>query len=251
MNNNSAPDLLDSYFQYEVPLNRDELDRQAVPTEVNDYVVTEITSQAGDRTGWYQIRIPVRDFTRKSGSIEDFRRIESMRLWMTGVSDPITVRLASLELVGSQWRKGDTIPLFEDDPQRSSTGDPSISISSVNNEENSSVYIPPRGTVIAETRLANGQRQASREQAMALRVKDLEPGQQLAIFKPFTQGIDLLKYSNLRMFAHAHGSMADGSILENLPKEEGRTKARFFIRLGANETDDYYEYEQPLTPSAE
>ena len=252
LNGNSAPDLLDSYYQYAIPLNKDELDRLAVPSEVDDYIVTEITSQSGERTGWYQVRIPVRDFTRKVGEIQDFTQIETVRMWMTGLSDPLTVRFASLELVGSQWRKGASIPLYDEDPNRTVVGnEPAISISSVNNEENSSVYLPPRGTVIAETRLANGQRQASREQAMVLRVENVDPGQQLAIYKPFTQGIDLLKYSNLRMFVHAHGLLGDGTAMETLPTDLARSKARLFVRLGANETGDYYEYEQPLTPSSE
>ena len=86
---------------------------------------------------------------------------------------------------------------------------------------------------------------------MVLRAENLQPGHQMAIFKPYNTGLDLLKYSNLRMFVHFHGLLGDGSLLENLPIEEGRTKARLFIRLGANETNDYYEYEQPLTPSSE
>jgi len=252
LNNNSAPDLLNSYFQYAVPLNKDELDRLAAPSEVNDYVVTEITSQAGERTGWYQIRIPIRDFTRQAGSIQDFSRIESIRIWTTGHEVPVTVRFAALELVGSQWRKGLNLPLDERNPTISADGTSTrISISSVNNEENSSVYLPPRGTIISETRLANGTRQSTREQAMVLRVENVNPQQQLAIFKPFARGLDLLKYSNVRMFAHAHGILADGTPIESLPRDEARSKARLFIRLGANETSDYYEYEQPLTPSPE
>ena len=252
LNNNSAPDILDSYFEYEVPLNRDELDRLGVPSEVDDYVVTEITSQNGEKTGWYQIRIPIRDYTRRVGSIQDFSRIESIRIWTSGHDVPATVRFASLEFVGSQWRKGLEIPLDERNPTLTADGtDTRISISSVNNEENSAVYLPPRGTIISETRLANGTTQTTREQAMVLRAENLEPQQQLAIFKPFTRGIDLLKYSNIRMFVHAHGLLADGRALEDLPRDEGRSKARLFIRLGANETSDYYEYEQPLTPSSE
>ena len=252
LNNNSAPDILDSYFQYEVPLNRNELDRLAVPNEVDDFVVTEITSQAGDRTGWYQIRIPIRDFTRRVGSIQDFRRIESIRVWTSGHSVPATIRFAALELVGSQWRKGLEIPLDERNPTLTADAtDTRISISSVNNEENSAVYLPPRGTIISETRLANGTTQTTREQSMVVRVENLEPQQQLAIFKPYTRGVDLLKYSNIRMFVHAHGLLADGTALEDLPRDEARSKARLFIRLGANETSDYYEYEQPLTPSRE
>ena len=48
-----------------------------------------------------------------------------------------------------------------------------------------------------------------------------------------------------------HGILADGTDLASLPLDEGRSKAKLFVRLGSNETNDYYEYEQPLTPSYE
>lgn len=252
LNSNSTVDTRNSYFEYEIPLSRAILDQQAVPSEVDDFVVTEITSQDGERTGWYQIRIPVRDFTRKVGDIQDFSQIESIRMWTTGHSVPITVRFAALELVGSQWQKAEDLPLDEEVPGLTPESfDTRISISSVNNEENSSVYVPPTGTVISQTRLANGTTQNTREQAMVLRAENLQPGHQMAIFKPFSTGLDLLKYSNIRMFTHFHGTLGDGTQLETLPKEEGRSKAKIFVRLGANETNDYYEYEQPLTPSSE
>ncbi len=252
LNANSTVDSDNSYFQYEVPLSRAILDQQAAPTEVDDYVVTEITSEAGERTGWYQIRIPVRDFTRTVGSIQDFRQIESIRVWTTGHEAPITVRMASLELVGSQWQKATTIALDEEDP----TADPEatdtrISISNVNNEENSGSYLPPNGTIIRQDRLATGTRQDAREQSMVLRVENLYPGDQLAVFKPYNSALDLLKYRRIRMFTHLHGTLADGTPLESLDQVQGRSKAKIFVRIGANETNDYYEYEQPLTPSSE
>ena len=186
------------------------------------------------------------------GNIQDFSQIESIRIWTTGHEVPITVRFASLELVGSQWQKAVDLPLDEEVPGLTPESfDSRISISSVNNEENSAVYIPPTGTVISQTRLSNGRAQNTREQAMVLRAENLQPGHQLAIFKPFNTGLDLLKYSNLRMFVHFHGLLGDGSLIEDLPLEEGRSKAKLFVRLGANETNDYYEYEQPLTPSRE
>ena len=252
LNSNSTVDSDNSYFQYEVPLSKTILDQQAAPDQVDDFVVTEITSEAGERTGWYQIRIPVRRFTRTVGNIQDFRQIESMRVWTTGHEVPITVRLASLELVGSQWQKATTIPLNEDDP----TADPEatdtrISISNVNNEENSGFYLPPIGTIIRQDRLATGTRQNAREQAMVLRVENLNPGDQLAVFKPYNSPLDLLKYRRIRMFTHMHGTLGDGTPVESLSLDEGRSKAKIFVRIGANETNDFYEYEQPLTPSSE
>lgn len=239
LNSNSAIDLTNAYFQYELPISRAVLDSMAAPERVDDYVVTEITPGGG----WYQVRIPVRDFTRRVGNIQDFSLIETIRVWATGFDAPVTVRFATFELVGSQWQKSDAIALEREVPADTSRNATRLSISSINNEENPDTYKTPRGTIISQNRLATGVVQDSREQAMVLRVENLMPGKQRAIFKTYNQGLDLLKYSNLRMFAHMHGTLASGVPIES------RDKVRLFLRLGANETNDYYEYEMPLTPS--
>ncbi len=250
LNLNYTVDTDNSYFQYEIPLSRSILSQQADPNSLDDYVVTEIKS--GDvGTGWYHVRIPVRKYTRKAGTIQDFDLIESIRIWITGTEVPVTARFASLELVGSQWQKSTEIPLepeIEGGLLPDTTG--RITMSSINNEEHGNLYSPPMGTIISQTRLASGDLQRAREQAMVLTVEDLFPGRQLAIFKTF-QGYDLLKYEKMRMFVHMHGTTADGRDLVELAEtniDEARSKARLFIRFGANERNDYYEYEQPLTP---
>ncbi|MBT8399367.1 MAG: cell surface protein SprA, partial [Rhodothermia bacterium] len=252
INLNSTIDTDNSYFQYELPLSKAALDSLARPDQVDDFVVTEITDgETGRQTGWYQIRIPVSQFTRSVGTIQDFSKIESIRLWTTGHQVPITLRFATLELVGSQWQKSEQITLERELPSEEESRDTRLSISSVNNEENAGIYQSPLGTVVSLTRLASGGTQNAREQAMVLRAENLYPGRQRGIFKTYRQGLDFLKYSNVRMFAHMHGDLGDGRRLEDLPRDEGRSKSRLFVRLGANETNDYYEYEQPLTPSSE
>lgn len=251
-NLNSAIDTDNDYFQYEIPLSRAVLDSMAVPDRVNDFVVGEIKDQNGEGTGWYQVRIPVQKFTRRVGNIQDFTLIESMRLWTTGNAVPITIRLASLELVGSQWQKSTQIALERE--TTADTSDTRSTISSINNEENAGLYLSPKGAVISQSRLASGRVQNAREQAMSFRVENLKPGKQRAIFRTYNQGLDLLKYSNIRMFAHFHGLLGDGTDLAEMAqtdKAKARLKARLFVRLGANETNDYYEYDQPLTPSRE
>jgi cell surface protein SprA len=235
LNLNSTIDTDDSYFQYELPLSRSVLDSLALPESTGDYVVGEIVNgETGVGTGWYQVRIPVKFFTRQVGSIQDFSQIQSVRIWTTGHEVPVTLRFASFELVGSQWQKSEQVAAERDDTGTPGSGD--LAISSINNEENAAVYQSPPGTIISTTRLASGTLQNAREQSLVLRVVDLEPGKQLAIFKAFNQGLDFLKYSNVRMFTHAHGVLADGTDLTELPKDEARSKARIFVRLGANES---------------
>ena len=250
LNLNSSIDNANRYFEYEVPLSLSTLRDQGRPEEADDFVVGEITDEAGNGTGWYQIRIPVQQPTRVVGGIEDFSRIESLRIWTTGHEVPITIRFATLDLVGSQWRKSAVVDeevLDERFPPV--TPNTRLTVSSVNNEENPDVYKSPFGTVISQTRTATGGVQFSREQSLVLRAENLPAGAQRAIFRTYTSTLDLLRYSNLRLFVHMHGELADGRDLSSLDVEEAREKARLFIRLGSNETNDYYEYEQPLSAS--
>ncbi len=248
INLNSAPDTENSYFQYELPLNLAMLDAMAAPEETNDYVINEIATPSGTGTGWYLVRVPVRDFTRRIGTIQDFTLIESIRMWTTGHERPITLRFATLEFVGSQWRKSDDVSNSYADGEMRPVTDPltgpNISIESVNNEENT-VYEIPNGAIRNRIREAQtASLRDAREQAMVLRVENVGPNQQQAVFHTWSSSMDLLRYSNLRMFVHLDGFM------DEVPLDlDDRDELRFFVRLGANETNDFYEYEQPLTPS--
>ena len=227
-----------NYFQYAVPL--DQLSERAETDQgPTDYVVSKV----GQEKDWYKVRIPVREFTRQVGNIENFDDIKSVRLWTTGHENPVTMRFASLELVGSQWRKSEPVATqpAEEDPMLN-RGEGELRVASINNEEDLS-YESPAGAVVSQNRTSRGVQQRSREQSLLLNVDELEPGQQRGVFKTFGQGLDLLKYSNLRMYAHLHGSASTSTVKEKLDEN-----LRLFVRLGASETNDYYEYEQKLKP---
>ncbi len=227
-----------NYYQYAVPL--DELNRRAGTDQgPTDYVVSKV----GRQEDWYKVRIPVEAFTRKVGNIENFDDIKSIRLWTTGHRAPVTMRFASLELVGSQWRASDPVaqqPVEMDSLLNRGPGE--IRVASINNEEDLR-YEPPAGAVVGQNRTSRGVQQRSREQALLMNVDQLGPGQQRGVFKTFGQGLDLLKYSNLRMYTHLHGTSNAQS-----EKEKLRENLRLFVRLGSSETGDYYEYSQQLEP---
>ena len=227
-----------NYFQYAVPL--DELDQRAQSDQgPTDYVVSTV----GQQKDWYKVRIPVQAFTRKVGSIENFDNIKSIRVWTAGHRAPVTMRFASLELVGSQWRASQEVaqePVEADSVV--DRGEGQLRVASINNEEDLS-YDPPAGAVVGQNRTSRGVQQQNREQALLLRMDELAPGRQRAVFKTFGQGLDLLKYSNLRMYTHLHGPSNSAG-----DKERLRENLRLFVRIGAGETGDYYEYVQPLQP---
>ncbi len=227
-----------NYFQYAIPLDRLE-ERARTDQGPTDYVV----SRVGQNEDWYKVRIPVKTFTRQVGAIENFDDIKSIRLWTTGHEAPVTMRFASLELVGSQWRASEPVaeqPTEENAMVNRGAGE--LRVASINNEEDLR-YEPPAGAVVGQNRTSRGVQQQSREQALLLNVDELGAGQQRGVFKTFGQGLDLLKYSNLRMYTHLHGSASTSEVKERLDEN-----LRLFVRLGASETDDYYEYQQKLKP---
>jgi len=256
LNRNSSLDTDNSYFQYELPLAPDRLDELAANNNPDDYVINKISNESSQTSDdWYLVRIPVQKPTRNVGDKQDFSLVENLRLWTTGHRNPVTMRFATMELVGSQWRTSDRVswhagaglPPFPEPPGADETR---LSISSANNEENSSTYAPPLGTVRkyqSPSAGGSGRAQVTREQSLVMRVENLRPQQQRAIYKTFNQGLNLLKYSNLRMFVHMDGRVG-GQLLRTVP-EEAREHVKLFVRLGTNQTTDYYEYEQPLTPS--
>lgn len=248
INLNSASDTDNSYFQYEVPLHLGTLNDLAQPQNTGDFIINEIESSGGGGTGWYLVRIPIRDFTRRVGGIQDFTLMESIRIWTTGHTSPVTVRFATLELVGSQWRSSEIVNSTDVDGMMIPPEDPitgaRITIESVNNEENPDYEIPS-GAVRNRIREAqSGSLRDAREQAMVLRAYQIRPNRHVAVYRTYTSPQNLLRYRNMRMFVHLNG------ILNNQPLQpKDRGIAKIFVRIGANEDSDYYEYEQSLTPS--
>ncbi|MDX1438359.1 MAG: cell surface protein SprA [Rubricoccaceae bacterium] len=228
INGNQSLDLAESHFRYEIPL--DDANLRSSP-----FFQNEIVTPSGE--SWYLVRIPVRSDARESvGGIEDFSLIETIRLWTTGHARPATLRFATLELVGSQWLKSERVGIQEPGVEPPLRPTPRLFIETVNNEENPSQYAIPLGAIVSRTPDISGNLIRQREQSLVFRIENFAERSSRAIYKPFsTNPLDLTKYSNVRMFTHAEGFERQDSV-------------RVFVRLGGNETQDYYEYEQPLYP---
>ena len=241
INQNSTVDALDAFHRYAIPL--DDAGLRASPFFQND--ITFLNQDTGFEDTFYLLRIPVRTDNRSTSrglDRDDFSRIEAVRVWTTGHVKPATMRVASFELVGSQWLQSEQIgpPERTGDPTRPDpdvAGGAELFIESVNSEESPLTYAPPRTTIRPVQRdFAGGQGGLIREQSIVLRAEDLPEGYAGAITRTYsTRPLDLTKYSNLRMFTHGHGF-------------ERRDSVRVFIRLGDDETENYYEYSQPLYP---
>ncbi|MCH8548706.1 MAG: cell surface protein SprA [Balneolaceae bacterium] len=228
--NPSTVNLTNSYFQYEVELNpadQSQLEIGAPGTYIIDRVPG---TRQQDR--WYQVRIPLDEFKRTVGDISDFQNITYMRMWMSGYKQPFTLRFASLEFVGSQWRQDETIN-DQNDPNAE------LRISTINIEENSNrrpfPYRQPAGGIRAQNRGTQLQ-SLQNEQSIVLDGENLSPGSTQLIKRVYPGGLNLLNYSNMRMFVHGEGF-------------DQRGDAELVMRFGNDLENNYYEYRQPVTPS--
>ena len=235
----------DEYFQYKVSMRKGDL-------EVGkNYVTDAVTSQVKLANGqtqpvtWYQIRIPLADYEQKVGNIQDFKSIRFFRMFMTNFADTSVLRFAKIQLVRGEWRKynSDNVSsqIITDPGLITVTPDNStIDITTVNIEENGKrspiPYVVPPG--IQRELDFNNYRTDTKlnEQSLAVTIRNLRDGYGRATFK--TALNDFRSYKRLKMFVHLEA-------LGNSVVNNGDLSA--FIRIGADNQDNYYEYLQPLT----
>lgn len=228
--NPSTVALTNAYFQYQVDLNPADPSRLEIDSP-GTFIVDRVPgTRQQDR--WYQVRIPLSEFKRKVGDINDFQNITYVRIWMSGYEQPFTLRFAALDFVGSQWRQDENINLASDPNAE-------LRISTINIEENSNrqpfPYRQPAGGIRAQNR-GSQLRSLQNEQSIVLDVTNLGPGALQMIKRVYPGGLDLLNYSNMRMFVHGEGY-------------NNREDAELVLRFGNDLENNYYEYRQPVTPS--
>jgi cell surface protein SprA len=77
----------EKYFQYKVELRPEKM------IVGSNYIIseqkTEVTLANNDKdtVTWYQFKIPIKQPNRKVGSIQDFKSIRFMRMFMTGFKE--------------------------------------------------------------------------------------------------------------------------------------------------------------------
>ena len=235
----------ESYYQYRVSM------RPADLQVGRNYVVDEIEYEATlangvkSRVKWYQFKIPITEYQRVVGPIRDFKSIRFMRMFMKDFNEPIIMRFAKLDLVRAEWRKYNIS--FMEGGERVSipeAADGTFEISSVSIEENAgkipvNYVLPPGFDRITDPQ--NPQLRQLNEQAMVLRVLNLEDGDARAAFR--NVNLDIRQYRRLRMEVHAEAMI--GQPLQN-------DELTVFVRIGSDYKGNFYEYEIPLklTPPA-
>ena len=230
------------YYQYHIPISDDELQAYNRGQKSEDsYIVDHRDYNAKLRNNdtltvrWYQYRIPLTEWERKVGSINDFTSVRFMRMFLTGFEQPITLRFGSLDLVRGQWRQ------YKQNLQTSAGAETgTLEVSAVNVEENTErqpvAYVLPPG--ISRVQDPNQQQLTEEnEQALCLTVKNLSQNESKAVYK--NTNLDLRQYKHLQMFVHANHLIPNATQLED-------NQLAVFIRLGSDYKSNYYEYLIPL-----
>jgi cell surface protein SprA len=234
----------DEYFQYRVSMRPGDL--EVGKKYVTDKVVSSVKLANGQTqpVTWYQIRIPLAEYDQKFGNIQDFKSIRFIRMFLTNFADTTVLRFAKIQLVRGEWRKynanNDATQLIVDPAVTAVGADQStLEVATVNIEENGKrtpiPYVVPPG--IERERDYNDYRGDTRqnEQSLSLNVSNLRDGFGRAAFKTGTN--DFRSYKRLEMYVHLESL---GSTVLNT----GDLSA--FLRIGTDNQDNYYEYNQPL-----
>ncbi len=226
-----------NYYEYEIDLNPADFNKLEIGSQ-GTYIVDKVQGQR-QQDRWHLIRIPLSDFKRKVGDIQGFQNISHIRMWMSGYDKPFTLRFATFEFIGSQWRKVDNIEEAEN-----ATGE--FKVSTINIEENANrkpvPYRQPEGSIRSLNRGVQVQSLAN-EQSIVLGVEGLGPNEIQMVKRIYPGGLNLLNYSNMRMFVHGDGYR------DETKADKGRKDAELIIRMGTDLNANYYEYRQPVTPS--
>ena len=91
----------ESYFQYKVSMRKE--DFRVGKNYITDAIIGK--NDEGQLVTWYQFKVPIYEPEKVVGSIQDFKSIRFMRMFMRGISEKMILRFATLELVRGDWRK--------------------------------------------------------------------------------------------------------------------------------------------------
>ncbi len=233
----------ESYYQYRVSLRPGDL--QVGKNYVTDKVQAKVKLANGNESevAWYQFKIPVREYENRIGYIQDFKSIRFVRMFLRDFDRPLFLRFATLALVRGEWRRYERSLLAGQEIVGGGSGLPTtFDIAAVNIEENSTrtpvnYVLPPK--VTREIDASQSVQNELNEQSMELKVVNLQDGDARAAYR--NVGYDLRQYRKLGMDVHAEA-------IEGEPLKDG--ELRLFLRLGSDYTNNYYEYEIPLSLTA-
>lgn len=237
INQDNTLNEYERYFQYRVSIRPEDMEvgKNFIADKQTSVVVTRDGNS--QEVTWYQFKIPLKQYEKVVGGINDFTTIRFARMFMTGFRQVTHLRFATLELVRGEWRSYD----FNLNNRGDAPAEGQLDMSVVNIEENTkrepvNYILPPGVTRITDP----GQAQITQlnEQSMSLKITGLNAGDARGAYK--NTMLDLRNYDRMQMWVH-------GEALIDNPTALRSGEMSVFIRIGSDVKSNYYEYEVPLT----
>jgi len=250
LNRDNTMNTIDSYFEYELDVNRQNLptsqadfdnlpDSNPLKQFLRDYKERPREVPNGDQLNvrWYQFRVPVKGPNAKAvGGISDLRSVRFTRMYLKEFTEPTVFRFGTLDLVRSDWRRF-TAPLDNQAPPFDE--DTEFSVGVIGTLENEGSYLSPPG-IDPERLFNNNTVVRQNEQSLVVKTCDLEPRDSRGVYKNLS--LDMRQYKRMRMFMHVQdqdlvsGNLQDDDLVG-------------FIRIGNDLVDNFYQIELPLQVS--
>ncbi|MCR4680133.1 MAG: cell surface protein SprA [Bacteroidales bacterium] len=241
MNNDNTLNEEEKYYQYVINLSPENMVvGENYINDIYEAVPDPLPDGSRPTTKWYQFRIPIHNPDKVVNGMTGYNSIRFMRVFMRDFDEPIICRFATFELVRGDWRtynlslqeEGDYLPTQGD-------GEGSFYVGTVSYEENANrtpiPYVLPPG-IERETAYGTTLYQIN-EQALTMKAVDLPDGDARAVYK--STSYDLRQFNNMQMFIHAEDVFSSGDLRPG--------DVTCFVRLGSDYTENYYEYEIPVS----
>ena len=245
INQDYTLDEYEKYFEYRISLRPQDMviGRNHI-TDKRTYS-TKLRNGSTESVNWYKFRVPIDSYERSVGNMRDFTSLRFMRIYMAGFSEPIIVRLATMELIKGTWRSYDQ-PIYSA-INKSPKVSGNMVVASVNIEENGdrkpvNYTMPPGISRVLDP--SQPQLRQDNEQSMSLKVTKLDPNEARAVYNK--TNLDLRRYEHVQMFVHAENLTETDAV--SMVKDQDIS---VFVRLGTDYKNNYYEYEIPLTITPE
>lgn len=250
INRDNTMNTIDSYFEYELELTRQNLpiskaefdnlpNSNPLKEYLRDFKDRPRALPNGDNVNvrWYQFRIPVQgSLATPVGGITDLRSIRFTRIYLKEFQEATVFRFGTLDLVRSDWRRyTQSLEFDKDDPNDDGTD---FSVGVIGTLENEGSYQRPPG-IEPEELYNNNTVVPQNEQSLVVKVCNLETEDSRAVFKNIN--VDMRQYKRIRMFMHAEDGESGVSL--------GNDDLIGFIRMGNDLTENYYQIEIPLQVS--
>jgi cell surface protein SprA len=230
---------VNSYYEYRIQIRPNTTINDQYVTDIREGVTPELPNNTQLNRRWIQYKIPLSDFTNAVGGITDFRSISFMRMYLTGFTDDVVLRFATLDLVRGDWRSyTNTLqPGVDDIPGDDGT---LTDVNAVNIEENEQrtpiPYVLPPG-VVREQLNNNNTIINQNEQSLSFVVENLESQDSRGVFK--NVNIDVRQYERIKMFMHAEKIVDTDYSNDDTPLVG-------FLRIGTDFSENFYQIEIPL-----